>query len=323
MENKKYIIGGGISGLTYAFLNPEYQLIAPPYSDKDQYSRSYLIWLHDCASMRIFLNLLGFQDLDMRIKKSHIGYFHEGRIYDAMTEEMKENFLLNKMNEWDSAVASAIRDSGDGSKFSLTETKNENNFMNTIDLDTGTLLFALRRAIGTRHIPASVLEINDKYIRISNTNEYDESVCVEYDRLVSTIPAPVFYNLYSPDLKKPELKSLPTTNIVVRREPENYDRRYELIYYGKEFEYSRISHLHNKFCYEYTGIYPVEEFKKKNPMAALGLFDYWVQPKARVFTEAVVPPNSKIDFVGRFAQWDHSITTEHVVKKALEEKYAT
>lgn len=316
MPKKKFVLGGGISGLIWTFLNKDYELLAAP--DKDNFSRNYMIWLHDCAEMRILLDELGFKDLDMLMDKSYIGYFYDGAIHEELTPEIKKAIIDRKMTPYDVEIQPHFGEKTDGSKLSQT-TVNGGNYMNTLKLDLGTLTYALRRAIGKRRVETFVTSINDKTIGLNSQNDPDAPIYAKYDRLVSTLPAPVFQKLYTPR-SDTIFQGHPTTMVVVRKKPDMFDDRYEMVYYDGNFPFTRISKQHNKYCIEFTGAMDVETFAEFFPAQIAGLFDFWVIPGGRIYSKNITPPNDKIIFSGRFSQWDHTITTEYVIKQALEER---
>ena len=91
------------------------------------------------------------------------------------------------------------------------------------------------------------------------------------------------------------------------------------MYYDDSVPYSRITHLIDKYVYEFTGVLSQDEFNRlvggvedaKLLTVQFGRISNVPENK---------PPNQRIIFLGRFAQWEYGTVLEHVVKRSLEFK---
>jgi hypothetical protein len=304
---KKIIIGGGLSGLIWKFYNPEYQIISPDIGG--MFARTHLVWIHDTIETRQFLKDLGWSNIDELIKKSYIGYSHFGQIHDALTQDMNLVLIQKKMTDWylpvdDSFVPKTL-------DLSLS-TVGGSNYMNTLDVD---LVEVVRRLNENANVMNGFIsEIGSDIIMVKLPDGTVEPI--EYDSLISTIPAPFFWKLWGTEK---DFKCKPITNITTPVKPSFYDNRFEMIYYGSDQKFSRVSFLNNKYTLEFTGIISKEEFEKLYP--DLPVEEYFVVKQGRIFEgEPNLPPTEKIKFLGRFSKWKYGITTEHVIKDVLDYK---
>jgi hypothetical protein len=135
--------------------------------------------------------------------------------------------------------------------------------------------------------------------------------------LVSTIPASHFWKAWQLPEKDLNFEALPITFVVTKYKPDIYSGDYEMIYCDDTVPPTRMSYLHNKYCLEFTGVITREEFSELYPK--LRVWDLWTLPQGRIKSQLTMPPE-RITFSGRFAQWQHHITTEHVVDQALNYK---
>src|SRR5690606_15464917 len=117
--------------------------------------------------------------------------------------------------------------------------------------------------------------------------------------------------------QKKEFKSLPTTNVETDIKPEFFDDRFEMMYYGEGTPFSRVSKLNGVYIIEFTGTITQDQFEKLYP--GIPVKSCFTVPNGRIFKgEPNLPPQENIIFSGRFAQWEYGITSEHIVKQALD-----
>jgi len=328
----KYILGGGISGLIWKFYNPEFEVVTPlltrPNSTlkvADPFVRSKMVWLHDCPEVRQLLKDLGWENPEKFLKKSKIGYYHEGEIFNDLTPLMRDRLVHKKMVAWDKWAPDVPEVYSDESgRLSLTGTTQMTNFMNTLDVDHGQILYRLNNRCEVTN--GYVGSITDTHIGFTDDTQSSNSdyVYKKYDKIISTMPAPIFWEAWgighnmneSGVNTQDQFNSLAITFVTMKRKPDEFDGDYEMIYYDRSLPFTRISHIDNKYCIEFTGIMPRETFEKMFPELAPGISDYWVLPHGRIRSKKTVAPKNVI-FSGRFAEWQHNITTEHVIAQAL------
>lgn len=312
---KGIILGNNISGLIWGFYHPDWEVIAPIQDQKhDQYINSNMVWLHDTPETRTLCFDLGLNDIKPR--RAHIGYWANGRITETLIPDIAQALISKKMNEWDKPIEERFIVS---TKLSMTS-ENSVPFMNVLGIETSDIMFQLRKRVKVTHGYAVALNAEKDLVGISNQPSQDKG-CIwsKYDQLISTIPAPAFWKIYEGENHPTyPFKGLSLTNIILKNRPPGYDDRYEMIYYNEEFRWTRASYLNGKYGLEFTGVITQEQFQMMH--GDLTVMDYFVNPGGRLIPrpQGNLSPSSNIIFSGRFAQWDHNITTEHVVKDALD-----
>lgn len=308
-NSKNYIVGGGITGLIWAFYNPSYTIITPETGG--MFGKTNLIWLHDTSETRKLLKDLGWENPSKMTKKSYIGYYRKGWIYEYQTLDMNLVTIQKKMTEWNKPVDKTFTPKTRDLSLSVIGGAN---YMNTLDVDL--LEVVNRLSQKARMIQGIVSKINDKTIEVQTKNGQGvETTILEYENIVSSIPAPFFWKGFG---QSKEFKGLPTTNIITPVKPETYDNRYEMVYYDDTVPYSRVSFLGGKYAIEFTGIITKDEFVSKFP--DLIVEEYFVVPNGRIFESSEnISPGKNIIFSGRFAQWKYGITVEWVVKQVMDQ----
>ena len=303
MLANKYIIGGGITGLVWKFYHPEFTIISPDLGG--MFAKSYMVWLHDTAETRKLLVDLG---MEVKPKKSYIGYYHRGWIQDYQTEDMNLLLIQKKMSKWNEPLnRDFVPKTRDLSLSNIGGT----NYMRTLDTDLSVIIEKLNEGAGI--VNGFVTKIGNDFLEYKTTKDGDP-IQVQCDRLVSTIAAPFFWKAYG---QEKEFKFSPITNVIVRERPRTFDDRYEMVYYDDSVPYTRISHLGGKYALEFTGEISREEFQKLFP--DLTVEDFFVVKQGRIYQgEPNLSPSEDIVFSGRFGRWEYGITTEHVVKHAID-----
>lgn len=302
----KLIIGGGISGLIWNFYNSEYRIITPEVGGV--YGKTHMVWLHDTAETRQFLQDLGFTQSHWSTKRSYIGYYHNGWIRDFIDSQMNTLLIQKKMSEWNKPIDKTFQP--DSSKLSMGDYESTN-YMNTLDVDLIAVIEKLNERANIER--GFVTKITPEHIEVKTSFDQEEGTIVPYSKLVSTIAAPFFWKGYGVEK---EFGHMPITNVITTVRPEHFDDRYEMIYYDDSVPYSRASFIDGKYALEFSGVITEDEFKTLFPN--LPIDEYFVVKQGRIFKKGEnVPPQENIMFLGRFAEWEHGITTEHVVQKTL------
>jgi len=304
MTSKKYILGGGISGLVFQYYNPEYTIITPDIGG--MYANSYVVWIHETAETRRLLTDLGYKDVENLHKRSYMGYYHNGWISDELSKELNLALIQKKMSNWNEPVdRTFVPESYDMS----TRSAKSVNYMNVLDVNPAEIIKKLDEKHG-KIINGIVTRITDSTLTYSISGE---EYTVDYDSLVSTIAAPFFWKAYG---QERNFKTEPITNIITKVKPEWFNDKYEMVYYSGELPFTRISHLQEMYSLEFTGIITQEQFEKLYPQYPVEKVVTIKQ--GRIFKEENESPQTNIEFAGRFGRWQFGITTEAVVKHAIE-----
>ena len=303
-KSKKFILGGGISGLVIQFYNPEYTIITPDLGG--MFANSYLVWIHDTSETRKLLTDLGYTNVDKLHKKSYMGYYYKGWISEQLSPEVNLSLIQKKMSNWNEPVDKTfIPKSYDMS----TRKAKTVNYMNVLDVDPSEIIKKINERPG-KIIHGKVTKITETSITYIDGDKESE---VEYENIISTIAAPFFWKAWGTERN---FKCEPITNIITKVKPKWFHDKFEMVYYTDEVPFTRISHLQGMYAIEFTGEITKEQFEKLYP-------EYPVEKvvlikQGRIFQEENKPPNEKIVFAGRFGKWEFGITTEHVVRQAIE-----
>lgn len=306
MEKTNLIIGGGISGLIWNFYNPDYKIITPDVGGV--YGKTHMVWLHDTSETRQFLEDLGFDQSKWSTKRSYIGYYHGGWIRDKIDNDMNTLLIQKKMSAWNEPIDKTFQP--DSGKLSMGDHESTN-YMNTLDVDLVKVIEELNKRCDIQ--PGFVTRITDTGVMVKQDFKDKAFEIIRYDKLVSTIAAPFFWQGYG---QEKEFGHMPITNVITSVKPKHFDDRYEMIYYDDSVPFTRASFLDGKYALEFSGVITEDEFKELFP--ELPIEEYFVVKQGRIFkSEDNLPPQDNILFLGRFAEWEHCITTEHVVQKTL------
>lgn len=298
MENKKFVLGGGISGLIFAYYNREYKVISPDLGgrlNKDFFKN--IIYLHDSRESEKFLN-----DLNVLFTRR-----------TQMIKYVKDNVVVDRLSKED--------------KISLIRKKLEDKEYNPKDLNLSTSdyyipILEFNYGDLIKKISDCINFIQGKVIRITDGRIITEDTFYEYDSVVSTLPANIFWNLYSSE-EKPETKSKPVTFVLTDKAPDVCkDKVYDMVYFADDNQkYVRISKKPNsgKNChilYEFTGEVSKEECVKHLPLHS-EILEYYVDNQGIIFTNKNNLPPKNVLFIGRFATWNHSDKQQDVIKESL------
>lgn len=302
--DNKIIAGAGITGLVWNFYHPEFKIISPEVGGN--FTRTYLVWLHDNGYTRKLLEDLGFKHPEKFAKKSFIGYYVDGWISDYQTDWLAKKIIQRKMTEWNRGIDETLelkdRDLSNS-------TPSTGNWMNTLDVDLEEVIRRLSSKVNIEQ--GFITKIEPQFIHIKKDLKSDSVEIRPYSKLVTTMAAPMFWQAYG--TPKDTFKSLPITNVIVNKRPPLFDDDYDMVYFYDK-PYSRISHLRGKWAIEYTGVIPKEEVTKDFP----DIVDYFVVKHGRIWENENESPQENIIFSGRFSQWKHKIVTESVISQAIE-----
>ncbi|MAG47094.1 hypothetical protein CL617_00685 [archaeon] len=294
MKTNKLIIGSGISALVFAFYNPQYTIIAPKDGLGGKLSNDFMhstIYLHETKESKEFLDEVG---IEYKRRTHVIKYVKGDQVRRDIYEIDKLAMIKKKMQD-------------DNFEVKDTNLSVSDYYINVLDVDYALLIEKLSKN----------LEILDEsVIRITDTEVVTNKTSYNYDEVISTIPAPVFWKLYYQS-KNIEFKSLPITFVLIDELPTILrSESFDLVYFiDKKYKYTRINKKNGKYLYEFSGKLTKEEVKQYLPKSAK-IFSHHVDNNAIIFTNNNnIPPNN-IRFLGRFAQYNHSIKTNDVIKES-------
>ena len=307
-----YVLGAGMSGLLWGYYHPDYRLVT------DQLGRVVtgadpVVWLNDTDLTRKLLTDLGFL---VRPVKKEIGYRCAGatRSFETTAKDhpgLLDDVLVKKMVPWE--ALDAARCAGIEVRVvtpSRTFTK-DSGVLRYLDVDVKEVAARLVEAVKYRISIDRVLFVDADGI----ATESSGTNFLGYDRLVSTLPAPVFKRLWSGESVMPRLHHCPVTFVVSAQKPEWWEDRYAVVYDADlDSPVSRVGRFGDTWRYEFTGR-PDEDTLNDYLPVAEGRF---VNPYGRIVQDVVLePPDPKITFLGRSAEWDY----RGLIDRTLERVY--
>ncbi|HSX28378.1 MAG TPA: hypothetical protein VLF60_02915 [Candidatus Saccharimonadales bacterium] len=299
---KKFIIGAGISGLIYAFYNRDFQVLSPDIGGKLKHSYlSSTILLHDTAETRRFISDLG---IELKAVPHLMKYHYKGKLHENIPASLKEMMVAKKLTSW--------RDLNT-LNFDVEVHNVPDNTLSTNDIYIP--VFKVSTAQLIKLLAKHTTFMKDRVIRITADEIVTEKKRLEYDELISTIPAPVFWKLYGEPKK---LQYLPETFIVSKTAPVQENKvPWDLIYFlDKETPFTRVNkHKGGQYLYEITGAMSEKEVRKHLP--DLDIQYCYTDPYGLLMTDLNNIPPPKVRFVGRFATWRHSYKVQDAIRDSL------
>ena len=290
---KKYILGGGINGLIYAFYNPEYTIISDSFGGKlNNSSLKNTIVVHDTPETQKLLNDLGIKI----ITKTHlIKYVKEGKMFSEISLEDKKQLIKKKMGDEDFEIRDLNLSTNDC-------------YIKVIDVDLDVIIAKLKGRVKNMLL--------ESVIRITESEIITEHTTYAYDEIVSTLPANVFWKLYEKKDNNINLKFKPITFVMTEKIPKVLNNQlFDLVYFSGDEKYSRITKRDNLYLYEFTGYYTEEEMSKE--FKDVKLMKYFTYDNGIIFSDKNNIPPKNIRFVGRFATWNHSDKLQDTIKEAI------
>jgi len=298
----KIILGNGISAKIFALYNPEYVRIAP--SGESQIEKKDFLrcaFLHRSSWADQFLYDIGMKGLAMD-EDIQMGHYFKNIFRRSMPEgEVMELFLRKKMVGLESPSSLFPKESA------LAKPYLESASLATYNLRLDDVVETLNEKIKQRQIrDAKVTSIQDGFINLS------VGQAMPYSHLVSTIPAPVFWEIY--EGKYLENKVLYSSSLFLQTMsysvwigmgyPE-LEEKVICYFPEKKYPFDRAGRWYELYGDE-VFIEGSVKFSKAVEIKGARL--------ARDYSN-VPPPN--IMFLGRYAEWNPDIMIHNVIGRCL------
>lgn len=298
-KSTKYIVGGGISGLIYAYYNDDYTLISPDVGGKlkNDYLSSTVL-LHDTAETKRLL-----EDLNLTLEpKAHFMlYQYGGALHDHIPLSLKDGMVRKKLTPWDKLGELNIPQEIADSTLSTND-----NYIPIFKISTNKIVSILSK---------NLTVIKDRVLRVTDNEIITQNDRLEYSELVSTIPAPIFWEIYG---RPKQFGALPETFLLTDHPPViQTDPYWDLIYFlDKQVPFTRVNkNAQGDYLYEFTGKVTEKDIKKFLPNATIKYL--YTDPYALVTTDLNNIPPPRVRFVGRYATWNHSYKIQDTIRDAL------
>lgn len=302
MQDKtKFIIGGGISGLIFAFYNNDYKIISKNVGGKlkNKFMKSTIL-LHDTPETRKFLSDLG-------LKKNKpiaqiINYYYKGELLESSTPVLNEIMTCKKLT----------------SCMELDDIQHKHNLLDNTTLSYDDCYIPILEVDLNSVIDLLSKEaqcINEKVIKVNKNEIVTTNQRYEYYNLISTIGAPTFWKLNGFERN---LKSLPVSFVYSDTPPLKINKKdVNLIYFiDSNIKFSRVNRYEkNKYLYEFSGVITPKEIKKFH--SEINIIEYFVDKEGIIFTDLNNIPPEKTRFIGRFATWNHEHKIQDTIRDSL------
>ncbi len=304
MKNK-FIIGGGVSGLIFKYYNPDFTIIESKdlggQVNVDFSFRS--VFLFSDKNTKDFLDKIEVSYKEQYLK---IGYFSNGQ-YKLIPDAIDNKIYLSKK---------------------ITHAKYP---IKIQDID-----FIPRQSTNAKHLDVDIKEIVEKLSKnievikrkvilvdtINKTITLDNYKKFDYDKLVSTIPAPDWKYIAYNSSNNNKFRYLPGTFVVSSDIPYFLkDLDFELLYYANDDQiFNRIWKNKDKYLYEIPGDLTKDECKHYFDEVGINIEDYFVRRVNVIFSEKIKKIKD-VSFVGRLACWDsHEFISTSIEKSILYSK---
>ncbi len=287
--NKKFILGAGISGLIYKYYHPEFEIISPEVGGKILTpGMKNIVYLHATADTEEFLKDVG---LAINKKTQLIKYVRNNEIKNEITIVEKIMMIKKKLDDKEFDVKD-------------TNLSTSDYYISIYEIDMLELVKKLTEKINI---------IKDTVIRITSTEIITETTRYEYDEIVSTIPANIFWSLYY-EKNTLDFKSKDITFVLCDIPPKCLENsKYHLCYFIDENQkYTRVSRRDNSYLYEFTGVFSIEDVKRFLPRNTI-ILSYNVEKNGILYSNEKNIPPKNIQFLGRFSTWQHSYKINDVI----------
>ena len=298
----KYVIGCGLSGLIFAFYNPDFEIISPDVGGKLQQDfMSSTILLYDTVETKMLLSDLG---IESEAEAHIVRYYHDRQIIDSPPLEVIQTVARKKLTDWKSLPT-----------LDLTVIVSEehpptaSSFLPIFKIPSSKLVELL-----ATHVKI----INDKVKAITENEIITEKrKRLKYTEIVSTLAAPIFWQLYH---EHRELRFLGLTFVNSETPPllENIPEPWDLMYFpDANVPYTRVNRNPHtgSYLYEFSGEITQEELAQVCP--DIQVKNYYFNKVGVIVTDLNNIPPRNIRFLGRFAEWDHHLQIQDTIREAL------
>lgn len=305
--SNKYILGSGISALIFKYHNPEYEIISPDEKIGGQLTAHPQLlttfYVHSTEETRELLNELNISYKERRLK---IYYYYYGKILENLTTEQRMNFIKGKLRECDYDSNSC-----DINNLNLSVS---NNYLDILACDVDELIKKLEPDNIT-YGSIKLINNNRKFFVYQDRNK--NLITKNYDMLISSIPANIFFNLTYNYKCEYFLNYLPSIFVSSSRKPD-FMIDENAIYYvlDDKLLYNRVQKFKDKYIYEITGL--VSEDKINKQISNILNFE---KRYVGIIKDEDIKNFRFIKFIGRNACWNSSIKIQDVIKYSKNFKY--
>lgn len=225
-----------------------------------------------------------------------VGYLCADIISSCPTLEFKEEYY--KKTRGDGPVTSSCMSSGKSTIIGWD--------MDEIDLFRNLL----------KHVTVINETINS--IQMDKSVKLSDGSIITCNNLINTIPAPIFHNLYG--IMDKDFLAHDTIFLLVRPRNSKFTTKFDYLYVAcKEYPFHRITKLQGGQDLYVLELRGTRENNIKD-IIDFDILDTHTLKNCQIINNRGIRLIDNILMIGRFAQWDHSIKTEHVIGRLLDAK---
>ncbi len=306
----KYVLGGGIAGLIWAYYNDDYFIISPEVGGqmKSEFNLGPR-YLHDNETSRKFLSDLGMT-IENRKSKIRIGYLDEdGQWVKAPDAEYRKKYYLK----------SRKTTSLDG--FDPSVMNGNKNEFDILTVDFQEIIAALSWSIGSaRFVDAWVEKVDRTENTVHMKLKSGDKATARYDHLVSTMPIKFFAKAVEPKLDlDPTFDSYDMTYVYCKPDAFEWiqDSGFDYVYdLRSSTPYHRITKEKEGYVLDFFGKISDEDLATYKNL----IIDYKTLKDAQLISREDVKDLEDVKFVGRYGTWDRKWKTEKVIEEAMKFK---
>jgi len=296
-----YIFGSGISALIAKYYNPSYVVITPDEEIGGQIKKhKNLLMTFHIHNHPLTKALLDELKIVYKEKRLRIYYVYNDKILESLDNKQRLNFIKNKMSEWN-----YDNNSVDFKDLNLSTTSN---YLDILECDINELIKKLQPK---EYIKGSIKLVNNNRKFFVYQDENKKLVTKNYDKIINTIPANLFFPMLYNYKNNYHFNYLPATFCLSSNKSSFMEDESMYYFYDSNLPYNRCQPYAGGYVYEATGIVDEKVLSKyiENITAVENRY-------VGVIRNENVDDFKHIKFLGRLAQWDSSIKIQNVIEKA-------
>lgn len=291
----KLVLGGGISGLAWAFYHPDYVVVGENFGGQMGFRFELgARYLHKTAATQRFLDDL---KLKSKTKTVQIGYLIDSKIVRKPSQDFRKEYYMKSRRTKNLMGFDKSIMTGNRSTFKA------------FDISFETILRELKKVLTAR---GQLIE--DRIIQIDYINQYIYGVdgVYRYDKLVSTINLKTFLRLCNMSPAADKLRALDITYCVIKGKHMDL-KGHDYVYIADpKVPFHRIS---QKDGYQVLEIADRVDRKDLRKMFK-GYADGVTIPMSQLSSKGVIMRLPGVRHLGRYAQWNHFVKADAVIAEA-------
>lgn len=302
----KYILGGGITGLIWAYYNKDYTVITEKIGG--QMSSEFTLgprYLHKTDNAESLLKELKIPYSD---SIATVGYIDDSGWIDKPDLDFRQKYFLKSRGRGKN---------GSLEGFDPTVMNGNKSSFPILVIDFGELIAKLDDKVGNRLISGRVssIDLDNMKLEINRGNYRD---VLRYDHLVSTIPLNVFARIIDQEyLNSDEYESYTMTYCLAVPSDLTDTKDFDFVYDARsDVDWHRMTKDNRGVVLDFFG--HREDLDLKGSVGNL-YKDHKTLWNCQIVSKSDEPDISGIKFVGRYGTWNRSWKTEKVIDEAIQE----